>query len=375
MRMTHETLLNEFWTATLERLGGDAAIAAAARETRAFLRPRQIKTAVDLLRIILAYCLGGMGLRSTSAWAASVGLANLSNVALLGRLRNCQAWMEGLVGTLLAERTGAATQGRRIRLVDATTVPKASRKDQQNGALWRIHAAFDLPSERFSVFELTDEKEAESLSRFAVTRGDILIADRGYCKTERMAEIAGAGADLIVRAGWKMVRWLDADGGQLDLIATLKEAEGKGPIDRPVMLGRHKSKALAIRLIAFRKPPHEIAKAHQKVRRRASKDGEKLAGATLIAAEWVILLTSLPAAEFPAAAIGELYRSRWRIEMAFKRLKSLAGLAGPPGVDASVAKTWILAHLLMILLLEPHTAVVEASPRSETSQARPRRAA
>ena len=52
-------------------------------------------------RLILAYCLGGMGLRSTSAWAASAGLADLSNVALLQRLRNCGAWMEHLVGLSL----------------------------------------------------------------------------------------------------------------------------------------------------------------------------------------------------------------------------------------------------------------------------------
>ena len=92
--MTHESLLNELWQTMLSRLGGVAAIEASAREMRAFLRPRAVKSAADLLRLILAYCLGGMGLRSTSAWAASAGLADLSNVALPQRLRNCGAWME-----------------------------------------------------------------------------------------------------------------------------------------------------------------------------------------------------------------------------------------------------------------------------------------
>jgi len=49
--------------------------------------------------------------------------------------------------------------------------------------------------------------------------------------------------------------------------------------------------------------------------------------------------------------------------MAFKRLKSLIGLSAPPGEDSAVAKTWILAHLLMILLLEPQTSAPEISPR------------
>lgn len=77
-----------------------------------------------------------------------------------------------------------------------------------------------------------------------------------------------------------------------------------------------------------------------------------------------------------ALSIAPAGASSWRIELAFKRLKSLIGLAGPPGLEVNVAKTWVLAHLLMILLLEPHTAVVEASPRSAHPHlARPRLAA
>lgn len=361
--MTHDVLLNELWAATLSRLGGEAAITASARETKAFLRPRAIKSAVDLLRIILAYCLGGMGLRSTSAWAASIGLADLSNVALLGRLRNSSAWMQDLVGSLLAAQTGSVAHGRRLRLVDATVIPKACVAARQNGGLWRIHAAFDLPTERFGVFELTDEKGAESLSRFMVTPGEITIADRGYCKVERMVEIIGAKGDFVVRAGWKMVRWLDEDGKPLDLIGMLRDGEARGRIDRRITLGRHKADPLVVRLVAVRKPPAEVAKSRLKARRNANKDGEKVADATLVASEWVLLLTSLSHEEFSADGICDLYRARWRIEIAFKRLKSLLGLAGPPGEDPDVAKSWILAHLLMVLLLEPHTAVIEDSPR------------
>jgi hypothetical protein len=62
-------------------------------------------------------------------------------------------------------------------------------------------AGFDLPSERFSFFALTDEKDAEHLERMPVDPGDILIADRGYISTERMAAVIAAAADLIVRSG------------------------------------------------------------------------------------------------------------------------------------------------------------------------------
>jgi hypothetical protein len=167
--MTHESLLNELWQSALTRLGGVAAIEASARELRAFVRARAVQSAADLLRLIMAYCLGGMGLRLTSAWAASTGLANLSNVALLKRLRNCGAWMEHPVGQLLKPETQAPAGGRRIRLLDGTTVPKAGKDARKNNGQpsfarrselreggWRLHCAFDLPFERFSFIELSD---------------------------------------------------------------------------------------------------------------------------------------------------------------------------------------------------------------------------
>jgi hypothetical protein len=359
--MTHESLLNELWQTVLTRLGGAAAIETSAREARAFVRPRAVRSAVDLLRLILAYCLGGMGLRSTSAWAASAGLADLSNVALLQRLRNCDIWMEHLVGQLLG--AGAPAGGRRIRLLDGTTVPKAGRKDRENSGLWRLHCAFDLPAERFSFIELTDEKGGERLDRAPVAEGDILIADRGFMHPDPLAHVLKQGADIVVRAGWKGARWLDGNGKPFDILAALAEAGKAGVLDCPVWIARKKAAPLALRLVAFRKPADAAEKSRAKARQAAKREGYAISSGTLAAAEWVILVTSLKAEAWSSVEIGELYRARWRIEMAFKRLKSIIGLSGPPGEDPQVAKTWILAHLLMILLLEPYASAPEVSPR------------
>jgi hypothetical protein len=176
--MTHESLLNELWQTSLTQLGGAAALEASAREMRAFQWGRMVKSAADLLRLILAYCLCGMGLRATSAWSASAGLADLSNVALLKRLRKCGAWMEHLVGQLLGGGAVLAAAGRRIRLIDGTAVPKAGKEARKNNGLWRLHCGFDIPAERFSFLELTDEKGGERLDRTPFAKGDIAIAVR-----------------------------------------------------------------------------------------------------------------------------------------------------------------------------------------------------
>src|SRR5262245_65725055 len=99
--MTHESLVNEDWSTVVSRLGGVETLNVTARETKAFVRAREISNAVDLLRLILAYCLGERGLRLTAAWATSVGLVDISNVALLYRLRQCEDWLALVVDRVL----------------------------------------------------------------------------------------------------------------------------------------------------------------------------------------------------------------------------------------------------------------------------------
>lgn len=365
--MNQDALNNEDWVELVARLGGARVIETSARETKAFRRARGIASGVDLLRLVLSYCLGANGLRLTAAWAASAGLADISNVALLYRLRQCTDWFTVLIGRLLAAATPPAGRGRLIRLVDATTVPKAGSAAKRENGLWRVHSAFDLPRERFGFFALTDERGGERLDRIPVVKGEIRIADRAYLQPERLAAVLEAGADIVVRAGWRNARWCDAGGAPLDLIATLRKAADIGLIDRPIIMARKRGAALPLRLVAIRKPKQAVAEARRKARRSAQKGGHQLSRSTLIAADWVIIVTSLPPEDFTTADILALYRLRWRIELGFKRLKSLVGLKGPPGSDERSAKPYILAHLLMILLLEPLVDAFEDSPHWATA--------
>jgi hypothetical protein len=360
--MRHESLVNEDWTNVVVRLGGAETLNVTARETKAFLRPREITNAVDLLRLILAYCLGERGLRSTAAWAVSVGLVDISSVALLYRLRQCGDWLALLVGQVLADAAPQASRGRMIRIIDATTVPKKGLDARKKNELWRIHSAFDLPQERFGHFELTDQQAGETLDRIPVVAGEIRLGDRAYLQPDRMAAVIEAGADVVIRAGWKSARWLDGKGNALDLVAELRKA-ARGLIDRPIWIKRKRGAPLAVRLVAIKKPAQAAAEARRKARRAAQRGGHQLSKQTLDAADWVILMTSLKSTEFATADVLALYRLRWRIELGFKRLKSLIGLKGPPGTDERSARPHVLAHLLTILLLEPLVDELEDSPR------------
>lgn len=368
--MTHQSVPNDEWFRTVERLGGAALLENEAREFGAFERARKIRCALDQLRLVLAYCWGTRGLRLTAAWAEAMGLASLSNVALFKRVRNSADWLERIVARLVgASATRSATaKGRPVRLVDTTSVAKAGRGDYQSGGRWRVHSVFDLASERFTAFEVTDESESEVIDRAAVVAGEIRVGDRAYLQPDRIANVLDAGADIVVRARWNGACWLDGDGARLHLIPLLQKARGKGLIDQPIFIKGAADKPMQLRLVAIRKPKQARDLSIEKLKRRARDKCRQLRPQTLIAAEWVILVTSLDRAQYPLSAISELYRLRWRIEIAFKHLKSGVGLRRPPAGDPRSARAHILCHLLLALLTEPLIADhLGDSPRREAA--------
>ena len=71
--------------------------------------------------------------------------------------------------------------------------------------------------------------------------------------------------------------------------------------------------------------------------------------------------------QLPGAHQAEFVICDQAIELAFKRLKGVIGLRGPPGTDPRSARAHALAHLPTILLLEPVVDAPEDSPRWATA--------
>ena len=154
--------------------------------------------------------------------------------------------------------------------------------------------------------------------------GEIRIGDRIYLQPDRIATVLDAGGDVVVRAGWRNARWLDQQDEPLDLLAILSRAGER--LDRAVKIGRKSGAPLALRLIAIRKPDAVAETARRQVRQQGRKSGYTPSRETLQAASWLIIVTSLPVDTFTTDDVLALYRLRWRIELGFKRLKSLVGL-------------------------------------------------
>ena len=85
-------------------------------------------------------------------------------------------------------------------------------------------------------------------------------------------------------------------------------------IDASISIARKAGAPITgLRLIALRKSESATQISRDKARRAARKGGHKLQTGTLVAAEWILLVTSLDAKSFSAEQVGALYRMRWRV--------------------------------------------------------------
>src|SRR6266852_5903086 len=95
------------WDYLLALLGGEVKVTQLAYETGAFTRKRKIESPADLLRLIFTWAVAERSLQETAALAAEVDLADVSDVALLGRFKRAEPWLGALLGELLALRNDA----------------------------------------------------------------------------------------------------------------------------------------------------------------------------------------------------------------------------------------------------------------------------
>jgi hypothetical protein len=351
----------------LEQLPAGLDLDALARQTRAIRRRRELVDGAALLRIALARGPGGLSLRQTAAWASMQGIAELSNPGVKYRLDQATDFLAALVERLLAAKAQGADlrwPGRILCLADGTCVSKSG----STGTDWRIHGVFDLGRGGFSHLELTDHHGAEALARGAPHPGEIRIGDRNYARApvlRRLRVQSGGTADFIVRLGWNALQLANPAGNAFDLIGYLQclpADQSPHEVNLRAQVGRNEP-ALAVRLIVRRKTPEAADATRAALRRAAVRKGKALNPRSLIAAEFMILATSLPKSGYSANAVLAVYRLRWQIELAFKRLKSLLHIDQLPTWTERGSRSWLYAHFILALLCDDLSQdFLESSP-------------
>lgn len=325
-----------------------------ARESGAMRRARGGITSPEaLLQLLLLHVATGLSLKQTVARAQVQGLASVTDVALLKRLRSAEGWLRELARRMFeasrfARASTTAPGGRRLRAVDATTVEEPGA----TGTDWRVHYCIGLPDLRCDFYELTDVCGAETYKRVPVVPGDIILGDRGYCHREGVAHVLRHRGDVIVRLNSTNFPLLAADRNEpFALLPNLRRLKGCRPGEWPVRFETADRRWNA-RLCAVRKTEAAAEKAKKRIRQIASRKGKQLKPETLEFAEYVFVLATLDRDILGTRETLDLYRARWQIELCFKRLKSLLRLGHLPKRSDASARAWIQGKLLTVLLVE-----------------------
>jgi len=349
----------EDWPSFVERMVGKIDLDALAAETKALVRRRGVPDAEALLRLALARGPGGLSLRDTAAWAHLAGVAELTDASLNDRLHNSCEFLAAVGSAMLKSKVPGADfrwPGRVLRISDGTCVSKPGSK----GTDWRVHAVYDLGAAGFSHFDVTDARGGEALNRGVAIPGEIRLADRNYSTAKgfrRFVASAGedASADYIVRLRWSSLRLSTPEGKKFDLVAHMLAMKADKPSDDLNVLIQGAGDPMPARLVIVRKPEEAARAERERVEKMARNKGKRLDPRSLLAAEFIVLATSLQAEAFPAGEILAAYRLRRQIELAFKRLKSLLNLDLLPARTERGAKSWIWAHLILAIATDDHS--------------------
>ena len=327
----------------------------AARRTGALRRTRGFKDAETLLRVLLIHLVDGCSLRETAVRADAGGLIKVSDVALLGRLRGSGEWFRWMAEKMsrrLSTTSHDVLPGKRVRLVDASVVCEPGA----TGSTWRLHYMLDLSTLACEQLLVTLPEEGETLTRFTVQANDVVMADRGLAHRRGIRHVVNHQGDVIVRMNMVSVPLEDDKARAVALLPKLRKLKVGQAQDWPAWI-RDDQGTIAVRVCAIKKSAEQTRKSQAKLRETASKKSRNLQPDTLEAAGYIVVLTTLQ--NVPACQILELYRHRWQIELAFKRLKSLLHLGHLKKTDPEGAKAWLQGKLFVATLIETLIAVGE----------------
>jgi hypothetical protein len=325
-----------------------------ANEANVLKKLRKDKDVENYLRTLLIHIGCGYSMRETATRAKIAGLADVSDVALLGRLRKAKKWLHSLCAALFKEQGIGAGHGCdqfQVRLFDATNV----KEPGPTGSLWRIHYSVQLPSLTCDFLKITPTKgksTGESFFQYSIKKGDHIIADRGYSTASGIHHVASKEAQVIVRVNTSSLVLLDLQNQPFDLLTRLATIEKAGDVRSWNVLVPGKSKSLQGRLCAVRKSNEAIKLAHKKLVHNASKKGSELKPETLEYAKYIIVFSTFSPERFSDVDILNWYRCRWQVELVFKRFKTIAQLGHLPKHNDDSAKAWLYGKLFVAMLTE-----------------------
>lgn len=309
--------------------------------------------ASKLIRSLLIHLGGNHSLRTTSTIASEGNIIDVSDVALLKRLKKSSEWFNWMTNELLGKMNsqpvdaGYLQEKYNFRLIDASVI----KEPGVTGSNWRLHYSMNLSRLAPDEIIVTNNKTGETFKNFTINKNDVLLGDRVYGTRNSIFHVHDSGGFSIVRFTPHNLPLHDENDKPYKLLTQLRKLK-IGQVGEYSVAVIHNGKKIKGRICAIKKDEASAEKARKKVKRQASKKGFKvIKETTLEYAGYVLVFTTLPL-ETQADTIMEIYRFRWQIELIFKRLKSIIKSAPLYKKDPEGMMGWLNGKVFIATLIE-----------------------
>jgi hypothetical protein len=289
-------------------------------------------------------------------------------------MRASAAWLQWLCENIFRNGglIGAKPEwlkNRNVMVVDKSEAVKCGIRRQSS----MLHYSLDLFTLEAREFLVTDEQTGEKLANFKqLGKKDLVMGDRIYGTLPGVGYVLEQGAGYVLRIKSRGFKVYDGKNRRIDLLGRfsgLKEGKTGEITGKCVIDGRHER----VRICVLRKSK-ESEKAGLK---RLKKENRRKQGGQAVSAlqregnKYIMVATSLGKEEATAAEVLGLYRMRWQIEIAFKRLRSLFGCSDLPAKNGESVKAWFYGKLLLAALCETLVNTGRFPPCEGNSRSRP----
>lgn len=331
-----------------------------AEQNGALKRKRGLRSATGLLKALFLYACSNFSFRVLAAASCALGIANISDTAWRKRFSKAapflRAILQSMLSTLVPAAGAQAFKGvKNVLLVDASVIRQEGAGQRQQ----RVHLCYSLNENRMRQVKVTDKHTAELLSHFTFKPGGLVMADAGYGTARNYIYVREQGAEAVLRITPNNFCLRTADGEKAPLADMLENAE-KQHAEWVDAFGfcTYGKKSAFVRVVANRLPEGQAKKARKRAKRRASKNQQKIKQCTLLYAGWSILITSL-GSEYSGEEAMHLYKSRWQVELLFKRFKQNLSITTLKAGGAAYAETEALLWLIIWAAVERQAFLAE----------------
>ena len=272
-------------------------------KTGALQRKRGIRSATDLLKILFIYACQEISFRMLAAAACALGISAVSDTSLRKHVSKASSFLHEILSSILSSFLPGPDMSvygkmKNVLLVDASVIRQDGKKQEQQ-------------------------------------------------------------ADVILRITPKTFCLYDADRNKIPLVQLLKKAE-KNHQEIIDIYGfcQYRTKKAFVRVIAGKLPEEQAEKSRKRKKRTASRKQNQITEETLFCAGWIVVITSL-GTEYCGEEILHLYRSRWQMELLFKRFKQNFSITTLKAGNTNYAATEVLLGFIIWVISERQSFLVE----------------